>query len=649
MCGISGIFHENMLPLSREKLVTFNDSMRHRGPDGSGIYLDPKIPFGMGHRRLSILDLSDRAAQPMPSADSRYWIAYNGEVFNFLEIRSELEKNNYSFRTDSDTEVVIAAYHLWGEKCLAKFNGMWGFSIWDSERQELFLARDRFGVKPLYYLHIPGVIFAFASETYAFRHLDDYKREWNESHLALNIQNPFALEGVGHTIIKHIYQVLPGHFLKISAACVKPKQKRWWDTLENRPKIPDLYEAQIEEFFRIFQDSTLLRLRSDVKIATALSGGVDSSAIYCMLMAIARNPQLAKRRFPNDWQQAFVATFPDTSIDEKKYADEVLQFTGGKANYITPNYNNLVDDIVSKTLFFDSVYLTPISIVSDIYAAMRQHGNKISLDGHGVDEMLLGYPHFSETAYLEAVQNNKTDLANDYWETYKALFPSETQISLKKPSPNIGWKIRVRKFLPKPVYRILQKLRSVAKGNSKRPSWMLVNGDPALPRLSDRPIDIRRFSDTDRLLYQAFHVDILPTILRNFDRASMQNSIEIRMPFMDFRLVSFVFALPLESKIGGGFTKRILRDAMRGMMPESIRSRKLKIGLNAPLVEWFNGPLARFILDEVNSQAFRNSNIWNGKLLATVAEEKVKNQNWTWAEASNFWTILNAHILLKNR
>ncbi len=654
MCGITGIWHLDNSPLHKQKLTKFTDALTHRGPDGGGYFVDEKVPLGLGHRRLSILDLSENASQPMPYADNRYWIAFNGEIFNFLEIRDFLITKNYTFKTESDTEVVLASYHFWGEDCLKQFNGMWAMAIWDTQEKSLFLARDRFGIKPLYFLYIPDKILAFASETYAFKFLENYNREWDDNNLQIALHSSFDLEGKGHTTFKNTYQILGGHFLKIEHKNPNFQQKRWWNTLENLPEIPKTYKEQVEKFYEIFENASLLRLRADVPIASALSGGVDSSAVYCMLKEISKNPNLQKLRLPADWQEAFVATFPDTSLDERQYAEEVINFTKGKAHYIIPDYKNLTSDILESTKLFDNIIFTPLNIVSDIYKAMHQKGFKISMDGHGVDEMLLGYPHFSQIACQTAQSQGNFAFADDCWDTHLNLHFPETQKTLQKPNldaQNVGFAKKIyQNFVPEFAKNLYRNLKSSFKKTpppQDEKLWFSKKPLLQINSLTNQEVNISHLNPADKSLYEAFHLTILPSILRNFDRASMQNSMEIRMPFMDYRLVSYVFALPLEAKIGGGFTKRILRDAMKDKMPESIRTRKLKIGLNAPMIEWFSGQMSEFLLDEIHSQSFLQANAWNGKNISEFAQEKIKQKSWNWEEACRFWTVINAHILMK--
>src|SRR5574343_1778894 len=228
MCGISGIYHLNREKIDLSELQSFTDSMLHRGPDASGYELLDQSTLGLGQRRLSILDLSDSGRQPMYYAEGRFCITYNGEIFNFLSIREELKSFGHSFKSDSDTEVILAAFMQWGPLCLKKFNGMWAMAIWDDLNKELFLARDRFGIKPLYYVNEENKRFMFASETRAFKFLKSYTRRHNQELLNLNLVDPYAIEGLGYTIFDNILQLLPGHFMTVKRN-EKLVQRRWWN------------------------------------------------------------------------------------------------------------------------------------------------------------------------------------------------------------------------------------------------------------------------------------------------------------------------------------------------------------------------------------------------------------------------------------
>lgn len=644
MCGIVGIWHFDKRTLHREKLKSFADSLSHRGPDDGSYWIDNTATFGLGYRRLSILDLSPAGNQPMTYANARYKIVYNGEVFNFLELKRELEEKSYRFTTTSDTEVILAAYDCWGKDCLSKFNGMWAFAIWDETKQSLFIARDHFGIKPLFYLFNAGNIFAFASETYAFKFLDGFKRQFDKKKLAYNIADSFCLEAHGHTIFENLFQVLPGHYMEIQADTSAIKQKRWWNTLASIVQVKSDYSEQVSCFRELFFDSIRLRLRSDVPIASALSGGLDSSSVYCSIFHVM-NGKTMPERTPDNWQQAFVATFPGTSIDEKAYAEEVIQFTNGKVEYIEPDFTNLAEKIKQETLLFDSIYLTPILALSEVYRAMHQQKFKVSMDGHGVDEMLFGYPSMLE-AVLKSRHNGSVQIDKDLLETILQMyFPEErggikTNLTMRPSDQGVSTIKKIgRMVIPAGIQRLMNRA-----GLSGHP-FGLINKE-RLPSLSDAPYETATMSNENRIAFEAFHTNMLPTILRNCDRISMQQSMEIRMPFIDHRIVSFIFSLPFRSKTADGFSKRIVRDAMKNYIPECIRTRKGKIGFNAPMPEWFSGKLSEFILDEISSASFLQSDVWNGKWVKAFAEGRIKNRSWTWDDCMAFWPVLNAHILL---
>jgi asparagine synthase (glutamine-hydrolysing) len=644
MCGIAGIWNysQNIEADSLEKFIL---SLRHRGPDGQGVFIDNNDKLGLAHRRLAIMDLSDDAKQPMSYMSCRYWITFNGEIYNFIELKEELESCGYTFQSQSDTEVIMAAYDKWGVDCQKKFNGMWAFALWDTKKKEMFCSRDRFGIKPFYYIYKPGYFFAFASETIAFKHLDNFTREFDTKNITRVLNDAFCLEGYGETIFKQIFQILPGHHIKFShkSGII---QDRWWSTC-NQPDqdIPPEYEKQVSNFKELFFDSCSLRMRSDVPLGTALSGGVDSSSVYCVIYHLMKNGSAIKRMAP-DWQKAFIGTFPNTRLDEAGYASEVIKYTGGKAEYIVPNYSDLIDRIKRDTIIGDYIYITP-PVGNFIYLEMAKNGIKVSLDGHGVDEMLFGYPGLVFNAYTDAIHSGQKDFAEEIAGIFIGMHPEDMQKESIDQLNTIKLSGAFRKlmesgkknlplFLKKRINGLLIQIRVQQYQNWLRHTEFLSEtADP----------DNTKQEGTSTYIH--FHKTTLPTILRNFDRASMGSGVEIRMPFMDWRLVSFVFHLPIRSKLGDGFTKRILRDTMKDIMPESIRTRKTKIGLNAPMIEWFSHELREYILEEVNSKEFLESEIWNGPLIKEFVDIKMDTNSWTWDDCTRFWPYLNAHILMK--
>jgi len=651
MCGITGIWYVNETKLDRQKFISFTDSLTHRGPDSSDYYFDNDLGLALGHRRLSILDLSEAGSQPMRYMDTPYVICYNGEVYNYIELRTELKNLGYKFKTGTDTEVVLAAFIEWGKACQSKFNGMWAFMIWNEKTGELFVSRDRFGIKPLFYTQIEGQYLAFASETHAFKFLDGFTRRFNREMLIRSMNHDNLVESSGRTMFTNVTQLLPGHCFTVTRTSGEIKQKRWWNTFENLSSVPKDYKDQVVQFRELLIDACRLRLRSDVNLGTALSGGVDSSSIYCLLHHM-NNMGHIEAGTSNSWQEAFVATFPGTSQDEQKFADQVIEFTNGKANYIQPDYTNLANNIVETTRLFDSITGTPIFIVSGIYGAMRQNGYTVSMDGHGVDEMMFGYTPSVYQAYVQAVTSGQEDYADVLLETYGNMLPvSKRDFAMHKARKkaisilNFDTKMENQMFIKKWARQLLKRSDdNYFLGRFKTDEWF--GGINCFPvdHISDSPYDFKNMQRAEFNQAEAFHRTEIPYNLRDFDRASMQHSIEIRMPFMDYRLVQFVFSLPIESRLNEGHTKRILRDAMKGILPEGIRSRKLKMGLSAPLTNWFNGELSDFVFDHVSSRSFQESSYWNGPFIKNLLEKK--KGKLTSADCNQLWKIINGHLIL---
>ena len=637
MCGITGILSLNGSKVCRQTLHAMNLAVSHRGPDGSGEYFNSDDSYGTAHRRLSILDLSKNSSQPFKSDDGRYILTYNGEIFNYLELRHELQQLGREFKTESDTEVLLKCYLQWGAQCPEKFNGMWAFTIWDNAKKILFASRDHFGIKPFYFLHEPNKRFVFASETNQFKHLNDFNRTGKRENIINAIRNPFSLEGNGLTIFQGIQSLPAGHNLTIECEG-KMRISRWWNTLDYSSLTPVSYSEQVEQFRDLAYDACRLRLRSDVDIATALSGGLDSSSVFSIVQGI-KNSRAPIQGAPSSFHKAFIASFPGTAQDETHFAKEVVEKFDAEAIIFEQNYNTLASNVISTTKQFDAIYSTPIIVASDIYRNMRDNGITVSLDGHGVDEMMFGYAGLQLEAAKDALRAGNHAVAKDYIEIYNQLFEENQHKSIETLFPDV---IKADAFS-----KLSRKIEGIWKYRILRQQWM---------PLQNPPIQLRRFKEltelknkSEKSLYLQFHHNMLPTILRNFDKASMMHGIESRAPFMDHRIVSFMFRLPLEAKLGGGYTKKILRDSMEGILPETIRTRKLKTGLNAPIQTWLEGPLKEFVLDTVSSSAFKSSNCWNGHRVAKDVKShfkthsKTKNIQW-----QTLWSIINAQIILND-
>ncbi len=605
MCGIFG----HIGPISKQLAAHCTDILAHRGPDGSGLWQGEGIT--LGHRRLSILDLSDQGRQPMSYAGGRYWISYNGEIYNFLEIRTDLEKRGHRFHSESDTEVILAAYTEWREECLLKFNGMWALAIWDDREKTLFLSRDRFGKKPLFYAMLPSG-FAFASEMKALFPLLSEVRP--NVLLIKDTRRIFQYERSEECLIEGIKRFPAGHYGWWKEG--KLALHRWWCTLDHLQEVPSRYEEQVEQFRSLVVDACRLRMRSDVPIGTALSGGLDSSSTISVMAHLGRGEKL--RRFSEDWQHAFVACFPGTPLDESHYARMVTDHLGIEATFLSIDPLKAIDHLYDYLYLFEEIYITsPIPFMLT-YGAMHKQGVKVTLDGHGSDELFGGYPSNHINALVDAGLNiAKVKMILD---TYYDSYPRDSAQF---------------RLLPRGLLWFLWHGRRMAK--------KVLQHSPK-SGVDNTHYHWHKFDALNKTLYSAVHENVLPTLLRNYDRYSMANGVEIRMPFMDHRIVTLAFSLPWTSKIRKGFSKAIVRDAVSPYMPREVAYRKSKIGFNSPIVDWMKGPLKSFFLDIINSGSFKSSDLIDPKLVAEKINQVIKNPNSTFSMGERAWTHISPYL-----
>ena len=578
MCGIAGIWNLNGRPVDRLELSSMTDAMAHRGPDGRGTYVDQEACLGLGHRRLSILDLSDDGRQPFASPDGRYHISYNGEIYNFLELRQELEGAGFTFRSHTDTEVLLAAFIHWGEECQHRLNGMWAFAIWDGRERTLFLSRDRFGIKPLHYC-LTGKEFAFASELTPFLALDFMDGSFDPAMFAFSYACPSKAERREETILPGVRRLGPGYSLTLRQGGT-PQIRRWWNTLDHIKPVLAPFSEQVEAFREIFEDACRIRMRSDTAIGTALSGGMDSGSVLCMMARIGHNE--AGGRLQADWQRAFIGAYRNTRYDEESEALRIARQAEAVPLSIP------VEPVVGLDEL-DRIIAANESICWDvpvgpwrIYEAMRHGGVYVSLDGHGGDELLGGYHHH----VLEAM--------ND----------------ARRPLPRLA---RLAG-----LYRLYRDMH-VPGAVVRYPTLASLGSNPDYS--SDEFPDYRqdmektRFDRLTTALYAETHFTSLPTNLKDFDRLSMAHGVEVRTPFLDWRLACFAFGLPGTSKIGNGLTKRVLREAVKGLMPESIRTLRRKVGFASPLDDWKEKIARGYLLDAVNEPGFSQCPLFDGQAL----------------------------------
>ncbi|MCS6796555.1 MAG: asparagine synthase (glutamine-hydrolyzing) [Raineya sp.] len=591
MCGILGV-----IPCVADDI--FENALHallHRGPDGYGIWKNENII--LGHRRLAILDLSDRGKQPM-IWQNRWVITFNGEIYNFVEIKKELQKKGYQFFSDTDTEVILASYQEWGGDCLSKFNGMWAIAIWDKLTKQLFLARDRFGVKPLFYYWSEGK-FIFASEMKAIAKLLPQVElspyfEWCLNHI-------YEYETQEYTLIKGIKKIPAGHYAIFDVIHQNFSLHKYWDTFQNLQDLHLTYEQEVEKLKELFQDACAIRTRSDVPVGTALSGGLDSSSVAAFIRQAQLQQNIQKA------YKVFVAIFPDTELDEQEYAKAVVEHLGIEAIFQEISKTDSVEKLEEYLWYFEEIYLTSPVPMTEIYKSMRKHNIIVSLDGHGGDELLAGYGN----ALFNIVKDNPFDckLIQDIIETYKAL---------RNINNSKRWKYFIDGFEGrKNLIRFY--LREVLK-------------IPSHQNLYQQKLGYFNF-----YLYNIFHNTILPTLLRNYDRYSMTASVEVRMPFMDYRVVTFLFSLSWQSKFRNGFTKAILRDAVKDYLPNEVVWRKSKTGFGTPFTQWLKGVWKEYFLDLTHSADFYNSAFINQNKVKKMLYQILNTENATVEQGREFW------------
>jgi asparagine synthase (glutamine-hydrolysing) len=611
------------------------DLVRHRGPDDEGyVFIDPSSArsvalagddttedifqhefkyaptqfiqswlgrhsvyrLGMMARRLSILDLSPAGHQPMCNDDGTVWIVHNGEIYNYQEIRKELQSKGYRFVSNTDTEVILHAYQEWGPLCLHKFNGMWAFSIWDARHHLLFCACDRFGIKPFYYFYDRDV-FAFASEIKAILGSGMVGRVPNDE-----IIYDYLVHGlVDHrdeTFFRGINRLRGGHWLSISEGAGAPTVQCYYDIREKQEPLELLSDDEYaRRFYGLFEDSIRLRLISDVPVGTCLSGGLDSSSIACVVNRVKREQSRAARE--EDFQKVFTACFEE--YDESRFALEVAERIAAEAHWISPTAEAFAQEL-DNLMWHQEEPFDFIGAYAQwcVFKLIHQTGIKVTLDGQGGDELLAGY-------YRDYISELLMDLLSEF--RLKRLFEELVAFNLVYNPKVYGIPksktLYLATRLPRWAYRsVVSHARRRLGSEDRSASWLRPEFAAQVGR---REIFQYQQSSTrfERQSYERFMLNGLPALLRLADKSSMAHSVESRTPFLDYRLVEFLFSIPREQKIRNGVTKCVLRKAMKGILPEVIRSRPDKMGFYPRFDSWLRNELRSLITEILTSQRFQ--------------------------------------------
>lgn len=614
MCGIAGIVYKKN-NFNKEHIKVLTDTIAHRGPDAEGFYFHNNL--ALGHRRLSILDLSPLANQPMSynGKNGQYVIVYNGEIYNYLELKNTLIQNGYTFKTNTDTEVILAAYDFWGKDCLNHFNGMWAFVIYDINKNYLFASRDRFGVKPFYFID-NSEVFAFASEIKALIKLPFYHKDINEDILFDYLLLGF--EEQDKSIFKGINELFPSHNLIFNMSDYSISFDRYYQLYYNN-RYEKFNKQKLDEFAQqtkqLIYNAVKLRLRSDVPVGSCLSGGMDSSAIVCIINNLTKNEIIPQIGFK---QKVFTATYPKHSIDESKYAEIVVKNTNTQWFKTYPTGESLLADL-QDLVYYQDVPFGSTSIYSQykVMELVKQNNVKVLLDGQGGDELFSGYVKYypvffkeifyhldfktllSEFRSLHNSPINATFLLSNFFEIFfKDLIPS-------KLAPHVYF-------------------FSKSKSKYFRKDFLKQHKDRLAYHIEKFP------NSLNENLYQFMTGRNLAPLLRYEDRNSMRFSIESRTPFADdLELIEYVFKIPSAYKIHKGWSKFIFREAMKNVVPTEIIYRTSKIGFATPEKEWLiekkdlfvdllkkNKPILEKYFDLQNVLAdFENNSIFNIKFL----------------------------------
>ncbi len=548
MCGISGIISLDKKAIKKDEIKSINDLISHRGPDDEGFYIEKNFAFG--HRRLSILDLSLDGHQPMSYKD-RYTITYNGEVYNYLEIRAELIQFGYSFNSETDTEVILASYDKWGQECVSKFNGMWSFAIYDSKKEIIFCSRDRFGIKPFYFTQIDNK-FIFGSEIKQLLHFQKVRfvnKKLLIDYLVNNIE-----EHTNETFFEGIIKLEQSHNLIFDLKNSNYNIKKYYELTPKKISTEKEYQSELLKAIK-------LRLRSDVKVGTCLSGGLDSSTVA----SIASKLSTANEKF-----NAIHAKSQDKVSDESSFAKLTANHCNINLNIIEPNSEEFINKI-NEVIYTQEEPFGGPSIFMQYFVMQKakENGYKVMLDGQGGDETLLGYKrHYPSVFYSIAKKEG-------FIKGLKALRNSSKQ-NADMSFKNI-LKYTLGTFLPSARLKINIRAASFIKKEHLKHS----NFDY-----------LKQFAKASKKVFEMQKIELmktsLPALLKYEDKNSMRNSIEARVPFIDYKVVEQALALPEQSKIKEGWSKYVLRDLAKEYLPSDVVWRKNKFGFESPDKSWLS-------------------------------------------------------------
>ena len=604
MCGIAGIISKNAQLVSQERIQSATNCLRHRGPEGEGIWISHDRTVALGHLRLSIIDLSNKAAQPMQYLN-RYHIIHNGELYNYVEIKEQLLKKGYQFNSQSDTEVIVAAYDFWKSDCVSQFDGMFAFAIWDAKEKKIFAARDRFGEKPFFFFYDEEQLL-FSSEMKSLWSMG-ISKEVNHAMLYnfLTVAYTSNPANPQETFFENTYKLPAASFLTYSLINNELQIEKYWQVYPEVKTISE--EKAISQFRDLFSQSIKRRLRSDVSIGTSLSGGLDSSSIVAFC-----DQQLSDHYT----HKCFTASFEGFEKDELKYAEAVAKKFGLEHHVITINEHEVVQ-LMDKVMCHQEEPVASASALVQfkIFQLAKQNGVTVLLDGQGADETLAGYYKYYKWYWQELYRDKKLNKTGE--------LKAATELGITE---SFGIKNKIAALYPEFVGGILQTRKF--KQAFQHPDF---NREFAFLNKHNFYYALPSGFDLNSALYFNTFVNGLEELLRLADRNSMAHAVEVRLPFLNHPLVEFLFSLPSEFKIHNGWTKWLLRKSIGNNLPQNVAWRKDKIGFEPPQKKWMQDPCIQEAIMESKKK------LVNQKILKpSVLNKKIKPHNayaadnWDW-------------------
>jgi asparagine synthase (glutamine-hydrolysing) len=613
MCGIVGIVAFNGV-VDPRRLQRMNDLLEHRGPDGEGfmfasgvsegrqcafhrraddVPVAENMKVGLGHRRLAILDLSDRGLQPMRSSNGRAWVVFNGEIYNHVRLRTQLATKGHVFGTRTDTEVLVNAYAEWGDECVDRLDGMFAFAVWDSARARLFCARDRFGIKPFYYATTDGY-FAFASEIKALAALPECRRGADDE-AVIGFLAHGNCDYAERTLFRDIHALPAAHTLTVDVHGGMRGRRYWALATEPAPNRDD--QNDIQRLRDSLVSSVRSHLISDVRVGSCLSGGLDSSTLVSVIGELRRRDPAATEAI-GDRLYTFTSCYDDASIDERAYALEVADSVGANAQLVFPSASDFWSEL-PRIAWHQDMPFGSFSFYAQwrVMRAARDAGVKVLIDGQGGDEVFGGYAKFRYAQLLSLLKRG-----------HVGKFTREMAGMFRQRDPYL---LDIRagyRYLPSPMRRVLN-VDSALQGIVRR-DWQHAVANDSTPatrwwryarQSGHHNGNGAGWTFMQRMQVDDITVDTLPQLLRMEDRSSMAFSLEARVPLLDHRLVQSAVSLPDDLKVNGGFSKYAVREAMRGILPERVRKRTTKLGFAAPDRRWLADDLHTSVADLVNN------------------------------------------------